>query len=106
MKILSSSRALSLAALLMAAGGCSQSFQDAASEPRAETLPRYVVGVDRDFPPYSFVDSNGRIAGFLPYEEQTRVPRDHAAHKGLSSAERFRLKLCMTLRLAYLSLLS
>ena len=26
--------------------------------------PRIVVGVDRDFPPYSFVDAQGRIAGF------------------------------------------
>ncbi len=26
--------------------------------------PRVVAGVDRDFPPYSFVDDDGRIAGF------------------------------------------
>ena len=45
--------------------GAAASRQPAAGATATITgRPLVVVGVDRDFPPYSFVDSQGRIAGF------------------------------------------
>ncbi len=58
-------RALAVAAVAMLAS-CAGGTGSDRPEP-AETITgrtRVVVGVDRDFPPYSFIDAQGNIAGF------------------------------------------
>ena len=65
MTILPPHRTLLLGALLATTlAGCSGKEDNTAEEPRIDTRPRYVVGIDRDFPPYAFVDSENRIDGF------------------------------------------
>ncbi len=60
-------RALILAAVaaLSACAGDDRKSRERA--PTAATItgrPLVVVGIDRDFPPYSFIDAQGRVAGF------------------------------------------
>ncbi|MCP3963568.1 MAG: transporter substrate-binding domain-containing protein [bacterium] len=56
-------RALIACALLAFPAGCGDG-EGGAKRPGFDTRPTYVVGVDRDFPPYAFADSQGRIGGF------------------------------------------
>ncbi len=57
-------RFLLLALPMLALFACSDRDPVDADGTLVEARPHYVVGIDRDFPPYSFVDSNGRIDGF------------------------------------------
>ncbi|MEM7350484.1 MAG: transporter substrate-binding domain-containing protein [Acidobacteriota bacterium] len=54
---------ITLATILVACGGPGPDDANGDS-PGLGDRPRYVVGIDREFPPYSFVDRQGRIDGF------------------------------------------
>ena len=53
-----------LSLVLLALFACSSPGADDGDDPSLDSRPRYVVGIDRDFSPYSFVDSQGRIDGY------------------------------------------
>ncbi len=53
-----------LALWLAACAGGGERSDPPADGAAVSGRPRLVVGVDRDFPPYSYVDADGRVAGF------------------------------------------
>ncbi len=55
---------LSILLLLAACAGGEKGASPGAGGASVSERPQLVVGVDRDFPPYSYVDADGRIAGF------------------------------------------
>ncbi len=58
------SRALFLAISMALPLACGGNQPPTIEESELEARPRFVVGVDREFPPYSFVDADGHLAGF------------------------------------------
>ncbi len=50
--------------LSMMLSACGNNPSTKVSVNELEARPRFVVGIDREFPPYSFVDADGQLAGF------------------------------------------
>ena len=50
--------------LVMPLGGCAPGDESGEAAADLGARPHYVVGIDREFPPYSFVDRQGRVGGF------------------------------------------
>ncbi|MEM7584833.1 MAG: transporter substrate-binding domain-containing protein [Acidobacteriota bacterium] len=55
---------VALAFHLACSGQASQPDPGSLEESELEARPRYVIGVDREFPPYSFVDDDGHYVGY------------------------------------------